>query len=139
MSKFEHFVKNLSDHELAIFFRYSYYGFLKKSQRVIDNEIKQRNLSARKLELLSHEKLNADLAEEIERCSRCGSLNQVTETDFWEIPFNEFSTIEMSHDSHRCQLCGINQEKSQTQNFLEKIKSQWIKTTTSNFFRWNSN
>lgn len=133
MSKFENFITNLTDHELAIFARYSYHGFLKKSKGRIDKEIKKRKLSAVKLERYSREKLTVESAEESNQCPRCGSTKRITETDFWEIPFSEFSSVEMASDSNRCQLCSFNLEKNLSKDFFERIKRKWERITKSRF------
>lgn len=138
MSKFENFITNLSDHELAIFARYSYHGFLKKSKDRIDKEIKKRKLSPRKLEKYSRERLNADSFDKLNQCPRCGSTRRIIESDFWEIPFSEFSSIEMASDSNRCQLCSFNLEKISSKDFFKSIKRKWERLTNSRFSKWNS-
>jgi len=138
MSKFENFITNLSDHELAIFAHYSYHGFLKKSKDRIDKEIKKRKLSPKKLEKYSHEKLTNDTSEELNQCPRCGSTKRIIETDFWEIPFSEFSSVEMASDSNRCQLCSFNLEKNLSKDLFGKIKRKWERIANTRFSNWNS-
>lgn len=138
MSKFENFITSLSDHELAIFVRFSYHGFLKKTKERIDKEIKKRKLSPEKLEKYSKEKLNKTFTDELNKCIRCGSTKRITETNFWELPFNEFSSVEMAIDTNRCQLCGFNQEKSLSRDFFERINRKWKSIIKSRFSKWNS-
>lgn len=138
MSKFENFITNLSDHELAVFVRYSYHGFLKKSKERIEKEIRKRNLSPKEIENYSRKKLTTDSAKELNQCPRCGSVKRITESNFWEIPFSEFSSVEMASDSNRCQLCGFNLEKSSPKDFFEIIKRKWERITNARFSKWNS-
>ena len=73
MSEFDKFLAGIPDHELAIFFRYRYQGFLSKSKEKIDIEINNRKLSPEQLESYSNKKLIIEKSNEIKTCPRCGS------------------------------------------------------------------
>lgn len=137
MSKFENFINNLSDHELAIFYGYRYLGFLDSSKEKIIDEIKKRNLSREKLKSLQDKKIISDSKEEKISCERCGSNKLFIETDYKEIPISEFSSAEIAMDSYRCRLCGFNAQKTKPKNLFDRIAKAYKKNRQSRIDKWN--
>ena len=137
MNKLDNFINSLSNHELAIFFEYRYNGFLKNSKEKIDTEINRRNLSPEQLKLLKDKKLIIDSSEETKFCQRCGSDKLFVETDYKEIPVNEFSSAEIAVDSYRCRICGYNADKKAPDNFFERIIRIFKKNGTQRINRGN--
>lgn len=135
MNEFKDFISSLTDHELAIFFGYRYNAFLENSQKKIDEQIKNRNLSSAKLELLKESKLGSDLSKESKTCPRCGSDRLFVESDYTEIPVSEVASAEIATDSYRCRLCGYNADKTRPKNFAERIKRMLGRSRRVN--KWN--
>lgn len=137
MKEFDHFIRNLSDHELVIFFGYRYNTFMLNSKEKIDEEIKRRNLSSEKLKSLFDTKLNIEPITENRSCLRCGSEKLYIETDYKEVPISEFSSAEIAMDSYRCRLCGFNAAKATPNNLLDRIKKIFKKSRKSRVNKWN--
>lgn len=138
MSEFEKFINRLSDHEFAIFVKYRYDGFLAGSKEKIDQELKNRKLTADKLESYSKEELNSDGGEGPQKCLRCGSAKLFRETSYQEIPFNEFSSLEVASETQRCRLCGFNPGKEEPKNFTERLKRMFGSLKGKRISKWNS-
>ena len=138
MNEFEKFISRLSDHELAIFVKYRYDGFLAGSKEKIDKELKHRKLSADKLENYLKGKLNLNGGEDARKCLRCGSGKLFSETSYQEIPFNEFSSLEVASETHRCRLCGFNADKEEPKNFMDRIKRVLGSFRGKRISKWNS-
>lgn len=122
MNKFDIFISSLTDHELAILVRYRYRGLLENSKQKINEEVKNRNLSVSELNRYSRAKLIAESAKGSKQCVRCGSEKWFEEHEYSEKPFNEFLSVEVVADTHRCMLCGYNPFKETPKNFFQKLK-----------------
>lgn len=138
MNRFDHFIHSLSDHELAIFVKYRRDGFLAKSKEKIDTEIKNRKLTPEKLESYSYEKLRIKTEGKIKNCSRCGSDILFTETSYNELPFNEFSSLEVASNTIRCRLCGLNPGKEKPKNIIKKVGRIITNLRNKRVKKWNS-
>ncbi len=125
MNEFANFINSLSDHELSIFVGYQYDGLLERSKGKIAYEIKRRELSPEKIELLRSKKLIADSVVPLKTCSRCGSNKLFVETDYNEKPDSEISSVELAIDTNRCRLCGFNPDKEIPLNFFARINKIW--------------
>ena len=137
MGNFEKFLSSLTDHELAVFARYRQNDFLKDSKEKIAYEIEKRNLSVETLE--NYFKMNLTSTTDSARnvCPRCGSDRLFVESDFTEMPFNEFSSVEIAVETNRCMLCGFNPAKTE-KNVFQKVKNIFTKTRHKRISGWNS-
>lgn len=138
MNEFDNFIRSLTDHELSILVRYRYPGLLENSKKRITEEVKNRNLSSNELNRYSKEKLNAEAAKGLKQCLRCGSEKWFEEHEYSEKPFNEFSSVEVVTDTHRCMLCGYNPFKETPKNFFQKLKKAVRLNKNKRFYKWNS-
>lgn len=138
MKELDNFISSLSDHELAIFIRYRSDGFLSNTKEKIDAEVKRRNLTLAQLELYANEKLNIKSEGKKKRCPRCGSERLFEESNYTEIPFTEFSSLEIISNTNRCRLCGYNSDKANPKTFRERIIRFFRKIWNKRFYRWNS-
>lgn len=136
MKKLDAFLNDLSDHELCVFTKYRYMGFLDGSKEKISTEIKKRNLTTEQLEVLSLQELIEAPSEKI-KCPRCGSNRLYVESDHREIPVGEFASAEIAIDSYRCRLCGYNASKTTPSNLFEKIKRIFKVSRNSRFVKFN--
>jgi len=137
MSELDNFINKLTDHELAVFYGYSYDGFLELSKKKINEEIKKRNLSKKKLYSLKDRKLINKSPGQTKICPRCGSDKLFVETNYMEIPVCEISSAEISIDSYRCRLCGYNPDKTKSNNLLDLIKRIFRKGRNIRINKWN--
>jgi DNA-binding transcriptional MerR regulator len=137
-SEFDKFLNDLSDHELAIFIGYRYYGFLKESRNKIIKEVKKRNLSNEQIKYLFNKKLNEDLKDKSEICSKCGSDRLFVETDYEERARGSYATAEIAIDTKRCRLCGYNPSKSTPKNLLERIKRIFKNDKSERVINWKT-
>ena len=118
MEKFKSFIKNLTNHEFAVFLMYQSEGLMPPSQEVIKEEIIKRNLTRAQLE--SYGKLNLTYQKEGEFCQRCGSDKIFNETEI-EYENGKHFTREIEVSTPRCRLCNFNPSKEE-KNLLQKIK-----------------
>ena len=137
MKALDRFLTNLSDHELAIFWRYRYHGFLDSSKEKITYEIKKRNLTIEQLKSFENKKLIIQSPEEKLKCVRCGSDKLYIESDYKEIPIAEFTSAEIAIDSYRCRLCGYNASKTTSNNLFNRIKRGFRNFGKSRFIKYN--
>ena len=137
MKALDSFLTNLSDHELAIFCRYRYHGFLGSSKEKIANEIKKRKLTTEQLKSFEDKKLTTLLTNEKIKCFRCGSDRLYIESDYKEIPIAEFTSAEIAIDSYRCRLCGYNASKTTPNNVFDRIKRVFKNFAKSIFIKYN--
>lgn len=137
MSELDNFINNLSDHELAVFYRYSYDGFLENSKRKIDEEIKKRNISIEKLNSIKDRSLINNSSGQSKICTRSGSDKLFVETNYKEIPVSDLSSAEIAIDSYRCRLCGYNPDKTKSKNLLDILKRTFRKGRNLRINKWN--
>ena len=120
-SNLEEFLKDLSDHELAIFIAYRYKHFLTDSRRKIKNEITSRKLDNDILLKLFQKGLKiVDKVDHL-HCPRCNSNRIFIEQDHEE-KTRKYYSYEVILETNRCQLCGYNPSKRKPKNIFDAIK-----------------
>ena len=122
-SNLTNFLNDLTDQELSVFIKYQYASFLFGSKEKIDLEVQKRGLSEAEIEKIGKVKLNEDSGENINICNRCGSEHFFIETDIEEVSTRKYYSENVEVHSSRCRICGYNSEKSETKNFIQKIKN----------------
>ena len=118
-SKFESFLKSLTDHELAIYVGYQNESFLKYSKEIVKTEINFRHLTKEQLD----EYLNAQLSHNDDElfCQQCGSNRFIKDKDI-EHGGGTYLSTETEVTTNRCRLCNYNPSKSTTKSLLKRIK-----------------
>lgn len=107
MSKLEFFLNNLSDIELAFFFKYRYNEFLDNSKIKINNEIKARNLSNDDLtNLILTSKISKNNHSRNDLlCPRCNS-NKIQSKKKKKLKTFKWISYEKTYYALSCKVCG---------------------------------
>ncbi len=121
--KLNSFLKELSDHELAIFGAFQYDGLLPDSRKNLQAEIDSRSLTKIQLEKYISTKLETNYLENT--CERCGSNKFIQDVDI-EHSGGNYGSAEVEVTTNRCRICGYNPSKALEKNVFKRIKRFFI-------------
>ena len=128
--KFDNFILNLTDHELAVFYKNRYDDFMSNSKQKITDEMTDRNLQLNEVNRLSSGLLNMDKKDRTNLCQRCGSDYLKIETDVEHRPKRNYTSVDVAIETRRCQLCGFNPDKEKSQGLISRLKRIFISRKT---------
>ncbi|MBC7000852.1 hypothetical protein [Cytophaga sp. FL35] len=121
------FLQNLTDREIAFFFKYRRTELMPESQEKIQSEIENRNLTDFALA-----ELTKPIGEtELENCPRCGSnlFQEIKET---ELRSTKYGGYEVEINSRKCRICSYNPQMDKPINWKVRLdrflgKYSWTK------------
>lgn len=119
--KFETLIKNLTDHELAIYVGYQYENMLKHARASLKQEISERGLTKTQLEMFFKERLVYPDHEAQKCCERCGSNKFFDDIDT-EYVNKKYTADVYEVKSSRCRLCNLNPSKEPPKNLLKRLR-----------------
>ena len=135
--KFATFIKELTDHEFAIYVAYQYEGLLAYAKEIADQEIRSRGLSQEQFDKFLNEKIPHSLEQLY--CKRCGSSRFIQDRDI-EHSGGQYSSAEVEVTTNRCRLCNLNPSKAVEKKIFKRIKRYFIDdnrtTKTLRRFYW---
>ena len=118
-NRFNIFIQNLSDHELAIYVGYQSDSLLDYSREIVKNEINSRQLTKKQLDDYLNNKLTHN--EDELYCQQCGSNNIIQDKDIEHTGGTHIS-IDIEITTNRCRICNFNPSKSPEKNILKRIQ-----------------
>lgn len=121
--KLNSFLKELSNHEIAIFGAFQYDGLMPKSKKSLQAEIDSRELTKEELESYVSSKLHSNDFKNT--CERCGSTKFIQDIDIKHTG-GEYSSAEIEVITNRCRICAYNPSKALEKNLFKRIKRFFI-------------
>lgn len=117
MSRLHEFLKELSDLELAHFYRFRYKEFIPASREKILEEMKGRGMDENELDIYTGT-IPPDAAEKIRRyemCPRCYSEKFYNSRETEMIQFS-FASVEHEVDYKTCLVCLYSDDKAKSES-----------------------